>query len=146
MPSIMKHIGIINRCAILFRSERLKGTGLNGIHHTYIINICKNPGISQERLSGLIYINKSNVTRQLVKLEDNGYVRRVPSPTDKRVMLVYPTQKALDALPVVMGVLNEWSGSIFACLDGEELAKLEKTLLKISKKATETVEDDQNER
>ena len=42
------------------------------MHHTYILNVCRNPGISQEALSQLIFVNKSNVARQLAVLEEKG--------------------------------------------------------------------------
>ena len=34
------------------------------------------PGISQKLLGQLIFVNKSNVARQLAVLEEKGYVRR----------------------------------------------------------------------
>ncbi|MHB1367115.1 MAG: MarR family transcriptional regulator [Eubacteriales bacterium] len=34
----------------------------------------RNPRISQDKLAHLIYINKSIVTRQLITLEENGYI------------------------------------------------------------------------
>lgn len=109
MNSLMKNINITSRCANQYRSERLSGSGLNGCQYTYIINICRNPGISQDKLAHLIYINKSNVTRQLISLEENGYIERRTSNIDKRVVEVYPTQKSLDILPKVLFVLHEWN-------------------------------------
>ena len=60
-------------------------------------------GISQEKLAKMIYINKSNVTRNLAVLEKNGYIERRPAENDKRVMLVFPTQKA-QAASLAVGV------------------------------------------
>jgi MarR family transcriptional regulator, transcriptional regulator for hemolysin len=109
MNSLMKNINITSRCANQYRSDRLTDSGLNGCQYTYILNICRNPGISQDKLAHLIYINKSNVTRQLISLEENGYIERRASNTDKRVAEVYPTQKSLDILPKVLIVLHEWN-------------------------------------
>ena len=73
MPSISRYINIISRCGNMYRNERLKETDLGTAHHTYLFTICRNPGISQDKLAKMIYINKSNVTRNLAVLEKNGY-------------------------------------------------------------------------
>lgn len=94
MDSLMKCIARIFRCSILYRNEILAQEGLNGYQHTYILKLCNNPGISQEQLSRMLYVNKSTVTRQLALLEQGGFVTRKPGSADKRTMLVYPTAKA----------------------------------------------------
>ena len=99
MDSFMRCVSRTARCAALYRGEQLESIGLNGGQHTYILNICRNPGVSQEQLSRLLYINKSNVARQLANLEQNGFVTRIPDTVDRRVLRVFPTQKALDACP-----------------------------------------------
>ena len=106
MSSITRHINIISRCAGLYRTERLKDSDLGQNHHRYIFCICRHPGISQEELSRRVYINKSNVTRHLSYLEKNGYVERRQSEEDKRVTLVFPTEKANAALPALREIVH----------------------------------------
>ena len=60
------------------------------------------------------------MTRQLSLLEQNGYVIRQTSKTDKRITEVYPTQKAIDILPVVFSVLGEWNDYITEDFTTEE--------------------------
>ncbi len=122
MNFYMKYIGVISRCAAQYRGERLEKYGISGYQCTYIINICRNPGISQDRLAKNIFINKSNVTRQLNLLQQNGYVTRQTSNSDKRVTEVYPTQKAIDILPVVFSALGEWNDYITEDFTNEEKA------------------------
>ena len=98
MPTLMRQINVISRCGGRFRTEKLKEFGLCAPHHSYILNICNHPGISQEQLAEHICVDKSNVTRQLAYLENEGYVERKQSETDRRVTLVYPTEKAFRAL------------------------------------------------
>jgi len=63
---------------------------------------------SQAEMARQLNVNKSSVTRQLAVLEEKGYIRREPAAADKRILLVYPTQKALDVKKDVfqMGILN----------------------------------------
>ena len=136
MPSISRYINIISRCGNMYRSERLKDTDLGATHHAYLFNICRNPGISQEQLSKMIYINKSNVTRNLATLEKHGYIERRPSETDKRVMLVYPTQKAEDVLPLLREIIHDWNTLVAADLTEEELEQLRSILARMAERAT----------
>ena len=136
MPSISRYINVISRCGNMYRNERLKDTDLGTAHHTYLFNICRNPGISQERLSRMIYINKSNVTRNLAVLEKNGYIERRPSEQDKRVMLVYPTQKAEDTLPKLRQIMRDWNDLVAADLTEDELEQLRDILSRIAARAT----------
>lgn len=136
MPSISRYINVISRCGNMYRNERLKGTDLGTAHHTYLFTICRNPGISQERLARMIYINKSNVTRNLAVLEKNGYIERRPAEHDKRVMLVYPTQKAEDTLPLLRQIMRDWNDLVAADLSEEELEQLRAILSRIAERAT----------
>lgn len=135
MITFMKYINITTRCANQYRSERLSGSDLNGCQCTYILNICRNPGISQDKLAHLIYINKSNVTRQLISLEENGYIERRTGNLDKRVVEVYPTQKSLDVLPKVLLVLHEWNELLLEDFTEAEKETLISLLDRITNKA-----------
>ena len=141
MPNFMKNLNVTARCANQYRADKLADIGLSGCQHSYIINICRNPGISQEHLSKMLYINKSKVARQLSLLEENGFIYREQSPDDKRNMLVYPTEKAKNALPVVLGVLKDWSAYLSEGFTEEEISKFTEMMDKISEKAQAYIEN-----
>ncbi len=143
MGALMRYINRISRCAVLFRNGKLEHEGLNGYQHTYILNICRNPGISQDMLAKTIYVNKSSVTRQLALLESNGYIDRIPSDKDKRIMQVYPTQKAYDILPRVMSLLDEWESYVTADLTDEEKAVMISILERVMARAAQKAEEDE---
>lgn len=120
----MKYIARTSRLAYLYRSHCLKDLGLGGEHHTYIMNICRNPGITQDDLARLIFINKSNVARQLAVLERDGFIIRRAGTEDKRQSMVYPTDKAYEVLPIVKDMLRGWNQAItegFTRVQKEEL-------------------------
>ena len=114
MESIIRSINHIARLASLYRERELKKYGLGPMHHTYILNVCRNPGISQEALGQLIFVNKSNVARQLAVLEEKGYVRRQTSSLDGRRQLIYPTEKALAMQPILQQLLKQWNEQALA--------------------------------
>lgn len=137
MEALMRFVDRTARCAAIYRSERLAAEGLNGYQHTYILNICREPGISQERLAARIYVNKSNVTRQLALLEQNGFVERRPSENDKRVMEVFPTEKAHAVYPRVREVLVEWNAGLLEQFTPEEQKLLSAMMERVMGKAVE---------
>jgi len=101
MSQIIRDITEIARCFVQYRSDNLTPMGLKACHSSYLTEICANPGISQDGLARRIYINKSNVARQVAILEEEGYITRSPSASDKRVLELYPTEKALELLPAL---------------------------------------------
>lgn len=128
MAFMTRYINRIARLSGLHRAAQLKEYGLNGIHHTYIINICKNPGITQESLAKLIFVNKSNVTRQLGYLEKEEYILRKPDPLDRRKTCVYPTQKAENILPIIEKMLVDWNNELLSQVPEDERESLIKNL------------------
>jgi len=87
----------------------------------------------------MIYINKSNVARQLAKLEENGYVERRISANDKRIIEVYPTDKAFEILPRVQEVLRDWNNYLTAEFTPEECELLTRLLEIAMRRATDYV-------
>ena len=141
MPALMHNITDIARCAAQYRLEEMAPLGLKSCHHSYLYRICACPGITQDQLAKQIFFNKSNVARQLAALEEDGFVERRPSPEDKRAMLVYPTQKALDVLPQISQILIEWENTVSQDLTPEEKELLVSMLVKMKARAAQWMED-----
>lgn len=142
MASIMKFINRTSRCFTLYRNNRLENEGINGYQHLYIIKICRNPGISQEELVREIYVNKSSVARQLLILEQNGFICRQPSKNDRRQLLVYPTDKALEIFPKVLEVREGWNKKLLEGFSDEEKSRLSSMLERIMDRAEYLLENE----
>lgn len=140
MAKLIRDITEITRCGAQYRGEGLARMGLKGCHASYLLEICAEPGISQEALARRICINKSNVARQAAVLEEGGFVTRSPSETDKRVMRLYPTGKTLDLLPEIRKVLSDWSRYITQDLTDGEREQLASILAKMKERATAWME------
>ena len=140
MSQIIRDITETARCGAQYRADQLCPMGLKGCHASYLTQICAEPGISQDGLARRICINKSNVARQAAVLEEEGFITRRPSASDKRVLELYPTEKALAALPHIQEVLNRWDSCITADLTPEEKQQLAVLLSKIKTRATAYME------
>ena len=136
MSQIIRDITEIARCGAQYRTEALAPLGLKACHASYLTEICAHPGISQDKLAGRICINKSNVARQAAILEEEGFITRTPSVSDKRIMELHPTQKTLDLLPQITPILSCWESCLTADLSEEERGLLEKLLSRMKDKAS----------
>ena len=135
MSDISRDITEIARCCAQYKVDMLSPMGLKGCHASYLSEICACPGISQDKLAQRIYINKSNVARQAAYLEEEGFITRTPSANDKRVLELYPTEKATALLPEVHAILQEWNQMLTHDLTEEEMDTVMRVLLKMQEKA-----------
>ena len=129
------------RCMNQYRAGLLAPLDLKYCHASYLLEICACPGISQERLAHRLYINKSNVARQLAVLEEGGYVSRRPGEEDRRVMRVYPTERALAALPRIQEIMDRWEAAVSAGLSPLEREKLSALLADMTRRASALLEE-----
>ncbi len=108
MAKFMKNINLVSRSSDCFRDEKLAPFGLKGCQSKYVMAICSTPGITQEELSRSLFVNKSNVARQICLLEKWGFIEKQAKDGDRRTYHLYPTQKMIDVLPEVKKVHAEW--------------------------------------
>jgi DNA-binding MarR family transcriptional regulator len=141
MPHIIKTMNEITRCGMQYRTDNLEPFGLKSCHASYLLEICRNPGISQDVLARRICINKSNIARQIVVLEEGGFVERRSSQEDKRVMELYPTEKTLELLPELRKVLGGWSRYLTQDFTEEEIELLAKMLSSMRERAAQWMEE-----
>jgi DNA-binding MarR family transcriptional regulator len=137
MPSLTRYINIVSRCAAIWRADKLEGTELGDQHHSYILVVCRHPGISQDTIARRLFLNKSNVTRSLAYLEEHGFVTRERDREDRRQTLVYPTEKAFEVLPRVREIIKGWNSYITEDFTEEELEMYFAMTRRIAERAAE---------
>lgn len=140
MAKFMKNINLVSRSAEVFREEKLKDCGISGCQSKYVLLIAQSPGVSQEDISRALFVNKSNVARQISLLEANGFVKKMENDHDRRAVLVYPTQKLLNILPRVKEVLAEWRALVtegFTEEEREELRRLSEKMVQNARRYME---------
>lgn len=141
MSELTHNITDIARCAAQYRTEELAPLGLKACHGSYLSVICACPGITQDQLARRIFINKSNVARQLAILEEDGFVERRSCTEDKRAMRVYPTEKAQQVLPQVNTILVRWEECLTQDLSEKEKILLTQMLCKMKLHAADWMEN-----
>ena len=141
MAQLIRNITELTRCGTQYRTEMLAPLGLKACHASYLLEICREPGISQDRLAERICINKSNVARQAVALEEGGFISRKTCTNDKRIMRLYPTEKTLELLPEIRQIMGNWSRYLTQDLSEEEREQLAVILSKMKDRAATWMEE-----
>ncbi len=126
---------IISRCTSQYRDRSLSEYGISGYQAPYIPEVCNHPGITQDQIALDLHVNRSSVTRQLTILEESGFITRKRSATDRRSVEVYPTEKALELLPIVRQTFADWRTVLTEGLSEEQKEMLEDLLDALSRKA-----------
>ena len=140
MERIMKYINRIYRTSILDRQDAFANTGLSGYQVSYILQICRHPGISQDGLAKHIYVNKSTVARQLNQLEKIGFSIRQANPQDRRLMELYPTSRSVGLQPDILRAIQGWDDDLTSVLSPEEREQLIGILKRVAARATLRIE------
>lgn len=121
-----------NRKGLLNFGNRFEGQG----QILYILE--RQPIISQKELNRMVKMRPQSTSEMIKKLEDKGYVRRYPSETDRRVLMIELTEAGKvftentfdnDFKPIALEVLTDEELNQFSAildkLNGEMIEKLE---------------------
>lgn len=142
MHQITRDLSEIARSGMQYRNEQMQPYGLKSCHAMNLSQICSNPGISQDALTRLRHADKSSIARQVATMEDEGFITRTPCNDDKRVMKLYPTDKALALLPKITQILEYWEDLLTQDFSEEEIDTLTALLAKMKKRAAQWKEAD----
>ena len=107
-----------------WRSEHAAPLGLSSSQVTIIIETCKNSGISQTELVKRLSHEKSVVAKAIAKLIAAGYITREQNPKDKRAFNLFPTEKAQEVYPMLVGQGDQCMEWLTAGLTPEEKEEL----------------------
>lgn len=136
MPAISRDLNVLARCGNQFRGAHLRDLGLTAFQAPYVLHICARPGQTQEQLARALHVNRSSAARQLRMLEEAGFVERREDQDDKRALLVFPRDRALEAVPRIRQVNARWNAWLTEGMTPEETSAVEGLLEKMRLRAT----------
>lgn len=87
-----------------------------------LYHLWKEDGLSQQELCNRSFRDKPSITRLVDNLEKLKLVKRVPSTDDRRINLVYVTEKALQLQDETMNMANQ---TLNEALEGVSKADIE---------------------
>ena len=120
--------------------DRFGGADLNSVQALLLYNIGDSELTAGELKTRGYYLG-SNVSYNLKKLVDMGYIHYKRSETDKRSVRVSLTQKGLDACDVVQKLYQRQLGSVEAVaqISNDELSTVNKSLMRLERYWTDQI-------
>ena len=128
---ISKYISQIYRKGNSFINKEISRFGIGSGQIMFLVQLYKNDGISQEKLSENLNIDKGTTCRAIKKLEEEGFLIRIRDKNDKRAYKLYLTEKSKDMELNIKSIIYEWEKNISKDLSKEEVEVLLTLLKKI---------------
>lgn len=132
MTDILRPIGVIARALDSIANIEFKTLELTRGQYLYLVRICEQPGIIQERLSELIKVDRATTTRALQKLEKSDFIFRQPDSKNKKIKHLFPTKKALTIYPKIIAENNYSNQIALSHLSQNEQQQLVELLSRVS--------------
>src|SRR5690606_14314845 len=85
-----------------------------------LVRVVKDEGVAQARLAELLEIEPISVSRLLDRMEEGGWVERRQDAGDRRVRMIFPTDKSRKAFNAIKGVAGEVFDQALAGLTQEQ--------------------------
>ena len=101
--------------------------------------LARNEGINQAGLADLLEIKPMTLVRQIDRMEEDGWIARLPDPADRRAYRLVLTGKARPILASIMELSNEVRTEAFAGLSDREGRKLVELLGRVRANLAERV-------
>lgn len=115
MKEILREIGMIARALDSISNIEFKEYDLTKGQYLYLVRICENPGIIQEKLAEMIKVDRTTAARAIKKLEVNGFIEKKDDEQNKKIRRLFPTEKGKKVFPFIKRE-NDYSNA--AALEG----------------------------
>lgn len=101
MKEILREIGMIARALDSISNIEFKEYDLTKGQYLYLVRICENPGIIQEKLAEMIKVDRTTAARAIKKLEINGFIEKKEDRHNKKIKKLFPTEKGKNVYPFI---------------------------------------------
>ena len=111
MKDILREIGMIARALDSVSNIEFKEYELTKGQYLYLVRICENPGIIQEKLAEIIKVDRTTAARAIKKLEINGFIEKNDDLYNQKIKKLFPTEKGMTVYPFIKGE-NDYSNKV----------------------------------
>ncbi|MDD1514718.1 MarR family transcriptional regulator [Bacillus megaterium] len=138
MSEILREIGMIARALDSISNIEFKEYDLTKGQYLYLVRICENPGIIQEKLAEMIKVDRTTAARAIKKLEMNGFIEKKDDLYNKKNKNLFPTEKGKNVYPFIKRE-NDYSDKV--ALEGFTQEETD-TILKLVQRVRKNIEAD----
>jgi DNA-binding MarR family transcriptional regulator len=101
MKEILREIGMIARALDSISNIEFKEYDLTKGQYLYLVRICENPGIIQEKLAEMIKVDRTTAARAIKKLEMNAFIEKKNDEHNQKIKKLFPTEKGQKVYPFI---------------------------------------------
>lgn len=138
MKEILREIGMIARALDSISNIEFKEYDLTKGQYLYLVRICENPGIIQEKLAEMIKVDRTTASRAIKKLVMNGFIEKRDDKHNQKIKKLFPTEKGKDVYPFIKRE-NDYSNTI--ALEGLSESEVE-TIFSLLQRVRKNIEID----
>ncbi|MEH7418944.1 MarR family transcriptional regulator [Neobacillus drentensis] len=138
MKEILREIGMIARALDSISNIEFKEYDLTKGQYLYLVRICENPGIIQEKLAEMIKVDRTTAARAIKKLEMTGFIEKKDDQHNKKIKKLFPTDKGKKVYPFIRRE-NDYSNTV--ALEGFSETEVE-TIFTLLQRVRKNIEKD----
>lgn len=138
MKEILREIGMIARALDSISNIEFKEYDLTKGQYLYLVRICENPGIIQEKLAEMIKVDRTTAARAIKKLEINGFIAKKEDKHNKKIKKLFPTENGKNVYPFIKKE-NDYSNIV--ALEGFSEREVE-TIFNLLQRIRKNIEKD----
>ena len=138
MKEILREIGMIARALDSISNIEFKEHDLTKGQYLYLVRICENPGMIQEKVAEMIKVDRTTAARAIKKLEINGFIEKKEDKHNKKIKKLFPTEKGKSIYPFIKRE-NDYSNIV--ALEGLSEREVE-TISELLQRVRKNVEKD----
>ncbi|PLT32049.1 MarR family winged helix-turn-helix transcriptional regulator [Bacillus sp. V5-8f] len=101
MKEILREVGMIARALDSISNIEFKEYDLTKGQYLYLVRICENPGIIQEKVAEMIKVDRTTAARAIKKLEINSFIEKKEDKHNKKIKKLFPTEKGKNVYPFI---------------------------------------------
>lgn len=138
--SIGRWISVLYRIGQMCIAGQLEPFQIGKGQHAFLTALFQQDGISQGDLAQILRMDKGSVAHALLKLEQTGYVERKRDDADRRINLVYLTEKARSIEAPLFSALSAWTDTLADGFSDEERRQTLMLLQRMAENAARALE------
>ncbi|WP_285768567.1 MarR family transcriptional regulator [Peribacillus sp. SI8-4] len=133
MKEILREIGMIARALDSISNIEFKEFNLTKGQYLYLVRICENPGIIQEKVAEMIKVDRTTAARAIKKLENQGFIVKKNDEHNKKIKKLHPTDKG-EGVYTFLKKEGEYTDKVaLSGLSSEEIEAMLQLLHKVRK-------------
>lgn len=124
-------------CNLTFKSfsavleQRLGGSGVSRVQFMALAHLIALGTMPQKDLAQLLSITSASTVRLVDRLTRDGWAERIPAPDDRRVKLIAPTPKAVEAWEGMSDHAEKITAQAYVGLTRKEIDGVKAVLKKV---------------